>query len=98
MTLRKRAKRVAEPYVAQYGRSPMWVKSATWVLIALILLPDPFDWFPGIAFMDEVLYASVLLHLLHKYGALPDEEKKSAKDLVKEIFTKDKDANGPGTI
>lgn len=94
LTLRKRAKRIAEPYVAQYGRSPAWVKSATLVLIALILLPDPFDWVPRIAFMDEVLYASILLHLLHKYGALPHEEKKSAKDLVKEIFTKDKDGSG----
>jgi uncharacterized membrane protein YkvA (DUF1232 family) len=94
LRLTKRAKLIAEPYIAQYGRSPVLVKTATWILIALILLPDPFDWFPGIAFMDEVLYASVLLHLLHKYGALPDEEKKSAKDLVKEIFVKDKNESG----
>lgn len=61
----------------------------TILLVTLILLPDPFDWFPGIAFMDEVLYATILLRLLHKYGALPNEEKKTAKDLVKEIFEKD---------
>jgi hypothetical protein len=91
LTLRKRAKRIAEPYIAQYGRVPAWVKIATWVLITLILLPDPFDWFPGIAFLDEVLYASILLGLLHKYGALPGEEKTSAKDLVAEIFKRDKD-------
>ena len=89
MTLRKREKRIAEPYVAQYGRVPGWVKIATWVLIALMLLPDPFDWIPGIAFMDEVLYASILLLLLYKYGGLPNEEKKSAKDLVTEIFSRD---------
>jgi uncharacterized membrane protein YkvA (DUF1232 family) len=90
LTLRKRAKRLAEPYIAQYGRSPLWVKSATLVLIALILLPDPFDWIPGIAFLDELLYATILLRLLHRYGALPDEDRKSAKDLVTELLKKDK--------
>ncbi len=90
LTLRKRAKQIAEPYIAQYDRSPVLIKTATWILIALILLPDPFDWFPGIAFMDEILYASILLHLLHKYGALPDEDKKSAKDLVNEILGRKK--------
>jgi uncharacterized membrane protein YkvA (DUF1232 family) len=57
--------------------------------VSLILLPDPFDWFPGIAFLDEILYATILLKLLHRYGALPNEHKKSAKDLIKEIFEKD---------
>jgi uncharacterized membrane protein YkvA (DUF1232 family) len=90
LTLRKRAKRIAEPYVAQYGRSPAWVKSATLVLIALILLPDPFDWIPGIAFLDELLYATILLRLLHKYGALPNEDRKNPKDLVMEILGRDK--------
>ena len=90
MTLRKRAKRLAEPYIAQYGRSPLWVKSATLVLIGLIILPDPFDWIPGIAFLDELLYATILLRLLHRYGALPDEDRKSAKDLVTELLKKDK--------
>jgi uncharacterized membrane protein YkvA (DUF1232 family) len=89
MTLKNRAKRIAAPYLAQYKRSPAWVKVATVTLITLILLPDPFDWFPGIAFLDEVMYATILLKLLHKYGALPHEEKKSAKDLIKEIFEKD---------
>lgn len=90
LTLTKRAKRIAEPYVAQYGRSPVWVKSATLVLIALIILPDPFDWIPGIAFLDELLYATILLRLLHKYGALPNEDKKNPKDLVMEILGRDK--------
>ena len=93
MNLRKRAKRIAEPYVAQYDRVPGWVKIATWVLITLILLPDPFDWLPGIAFLDEVVYASILLGLLHKYGALPGEKRTTAKDLVEEIFKKDRDRN-----
>lgn len=90
MTLRKRAKRIAEPYVAQYGRSPVWVKSATLVLITLIILPDPFDWIPGVAFLDELLYATILLRLLHKYGALPNEDRKNPKDLVMEILGRDK--------
>jgi uncharacterized membrane protein YkvA (DUF1232 family) len=89
MTLNQRARGIASPYIAQYKRSPRWVKAVTIVLIALILIPDPFDWFPGIAFIDELLYASVLLKLLYKYGALPDEVKKSAKDLVAEIVRKD---------
>jgi uncharacterized membrane protein YkvA (DUF1232 family) len=90
LTLQKRAKRIAEPYIAQYGRSPVWVKSATLVLIALIILPDPFDWIPGIAFLDELLYATILLRLLHEYGALPDEDRKNPKDLVMEILGRDK--------
>jgi len=58
-------------------------------LIGLIILPDPFDWFPGVAFLDELLYATLLLKLLYKYGALPSEVKTSPKDLVKEILRKD---------
>jgi uncharacterized membrane protein YkvA (DUF1232 family) len=90
LNLRKRAKLIAEPYIAQYGRSPSWVKSITLGLIVLIILPDPFDWIPGIAFLDELLYATILLRLLHKYGSLPDEGRKSAKDLVTELLKKDK--------
>jgi len=89
LSLTKRAKRIAEPYIAQFGRSPWWVRSIVILLVTLILLPDPFDWFPSIAFLDELLYATLLLKLLHKYGALPHEEKKSPKDLIKEILRKD---------
>lgn len=90
MTIRKRARIIAQRYTANYHRAPWWVKTITWILIALIILPDPFDWIPGLTLADEILYASILLHLLHKYGALPDEDKKSAKDLVKEILGKDR--------
>jgi hypothetical protein len=83
---RDRVRVVATPYVAQYKRAPWWVKGLTLTLIGLILLPDPFDWIPGIAFMDELLYAYLLLGLLHRYGAAPGEGKKSAKDLVNEIL------------
>jgi len=90
LPLKHRIKNAAKPFIAQYRRAPWWVKAATWILIGLIVLPDPFDWIPGIAFLDEVLYASVLLHILHKYGALPDEDKRSPKDLVNDILGRKK--------
>ena len=90
MTLKQRVKDAAKPHLAQYGRAPVLVKGATWVLVALIIIPDPFDWIPGLALMDELLYASVLLWLLHKYGAATGEDKRSAKDLVNEIIGRKK--------
>ena len=86
MTLRARIREAAEPHIAQYGRAPILVKGATWVLIGLIVLPDPFDWIPGLMLVDELLYASVLLWLLHRYGAATGEDKRTAKDLVNEIL------------
>jgi len=88
MKLRTRIKKASKPFIAQYSRAPWWVKVITWLLIALILLPDPFDWTPFIALADEVLYASILLSLLHKYGSVSDENKVSAIDLVKQIIGK----------
>jgi hypothetical protein len=61
LTLKQRVKDAAKPHLAQYGRAPVLVKGATWILVALIIIPDPFDWIPGLALMDELLYASVLL-------------------------------------
>ena len=90
MSFKERVRDAAKPHLAQYGRAPVLVKGATWVLIALIILPDPFDWIPGLALMDELLYASVLLWLLHKYGAAAGEDKRSAKDLVNEILGRKK--------
>jgi hypothetical protein len=86
LSLKERVRKAARPHLAQYGRAPSWVKGVTWVLVALIIIPDPFDWIPGLALMDELLYASVLLWLLHKYGAAAGEYKRSAKDLVNEII------------
>ncbi len=90
MTLKQRVKDAAKPHLAQYGRAPVLVKGATWILVALIIIPDPFDWIPGLALMDELLYASVLLWLLHKYGAAAGEDKRSARDLVNEILGRKK--------
>ena len=83
-------KDAAKPHLAQYGRAPVLVKGVTWILVALIIIPDPFDWIPGLALMDELLYASVLLWLLHKYGAAAGEDKRSARDLVNEILGRKK--------
>jgi hypothetical protein len=89
LTLLKRITEASRPYVFQYRRSSIFVKAGTWILIALIILPDPFDWIPGLAFADEIFYASILIGLLHKYGSVPDEQKKNAKDLLKDILKKD---------
>jgi hypothetical protein len=86
VTFRDRVKEASTPYIAQYKRAPWWVKGLTLTLIGLIILPDPFDWIPGIAFMDELLYAYLLLGLLHRYGAVPGEDKKRPKDLVNDIL------------
>ncbi len=94
MGILKRTKQAAKPYISHYRRAPLWVQIVTWVLILLIILPDPFDWIPGLTLADEILYASLLLHLLHKYGALPDEDKKSPMDLIREILGKDADKHG----
>jgi uncharacterized membrane protein YkvA (DUF1232 family) len=41
--------------------------------------------FPWMAFSDDIFIAGVLLKLLHKYGSLPDEDRKTAKDLLLEV-------------
>jgi hypothetical protein len=90
VTLRARVREAAKPHIAQYGRAPLVVKWVAWALVALIVIPDPFDWIPGLALMDELLYASILLWLLHKYGAAAGDDKRSAKDLVNEILGRKK--------
>ena len=80
---------MAAPYVEQYNRAPKWVKIATISCIIYLILPDPLDWIPGIGGVDEILVAGIMLKLLHKYGALPDEDHRSPKDLLKEITGKD---------
>ncbi len=48
---------------------------------------DLFDiLFPWMAYSDDLFLATVLLKLLHKYGGLPDEDKTTAKDLLKEVI------------
>jgi hypothetical protein len=54
-----------------------------------MLIPDFFDLIPGLAYLDELLAATLMLKLLHKYGALPDEDKKTPRDLIMEILGKE---------
>jgi uncharacterized membrane protein YkvA (DUF1232 family) len=37
------------------------------------------------AFSDDIFIAGLLLKMLHKYGSLPEEDKKTAKDLLLDI-------------
>lgn len=90
MGIRARAKEAAKPYIAQYKRAPRWVKAVTVACIVWMMIPDFFDLIPGLTYLDEFLAATLMLKLLHKYGALPDEDKKSPKDLIMEILGKEK--------
>lgn len=90
MGIRQRANLAAQPYIAQYKRAPRWVKSVTIACIVWMMIPDFLDLIPGLAYLDELLAATLMLKLLHKYGALPDEDKKSPKDLIMEILGKEK--------
>jgi uncharacterized membrane protein YkvA (DUF1232 family) len=87
MTLRKRLKTAARPYKAQFDRSPRWVRWVAVLCVAYLVVPiDLFDViFPWMAFSDDIFIAGVLLKMLHKYGSLPEEDKKTAKDLLLEI-------------
>ena len=80
-------KDIAKPYIAQYKRSPLWVKIVSTLIIAYIATPvDPFDiLFPWMAFSEDIFLAGVLLKLLHKYGSLPEEDKTTPSDIIKQI-------------
>jgi uncharacterized membrane protein YkvA (DUF1232 family) len=60
------------------------------MFVAYLIVPiDLFDiLLPWMAFSDDLFIAGLLLKLLHKYGSLPDEDKTTAKDLLKQIFKK----------
>lgn len=87
MTRRRRLREVARPYRDQFDRSPRWVKWLSVACVAYLVVPiDLFDiLFPWMAFSDDIFIAGILLKMLHKYGSLPDEDKKTAKDLFLEI-------------
>jgi uncharacterized membrane protein YkvA (DUF1232 family) len=83
-----RLKTILKPYRAQFDRSPIWVKAISILCVSYIMIPiDLFDiLFPWMAYSDDLFLATVLLKLLHKYGGLPDEDKTTAKDLLKEVI------------
>jgi uncharacterized membrane protein YkvA (DUF1232 family) len=80
-------KEIAKPYIAQYRRSPIWVKAVSFLIILYLATPiDPFDiLFPWMALSDDIFLAGVLLKLLHKYGSLPEEDKTTPMDIVNQI-------------
>jgi uncharacterized membrane protein YkvA (DUF1232 family) len=89
-TFNERFKAAAGPYVQQFRRAPLWVKIVASICLGYLLIPiDPWDvLLPWLAWQDDLFIAGLLLKLLHKYGAEPNEELKTAKDLIRELFTK----------
>jgi uncharacterized membrane protein YkvA (DUF1232 family) len=89
-TFNERFKAAAGPYVQQFRRAPLWVKIFASICLAYLLVPiDPWDvLLPWLAWQDDIFIAGVLLKLLHKYGAQPNEQLKTPKDLIRELFTK----------
>jgi uncharacterized membrane protein YkvA (DUF1232 family) len=78
---------IARPYIAQYKRSPLWVKIVSSLIIAYIAFPIHL-WdilFPWMAFSEDIFLAGVLLKLLHKYGSLPEEDKTTPRDILNQI-------------
>lgn len=80
-------KDIAKPYIAQYRRSPLWVRIVSMLIILYLAMPiDPFDiLFPWMALSDDLFLAGVLLKLLHKYGSLPQENKTTPRDIINHI-------------
>jgi len=78
---------IARPYIAQYKRSPLWVRIVSFVIVIYIATPvDPFDvLFPWMAFSEDLFLAGVLLKLLHKYGSLPTEDRTTPSDIIEQI-------------
>ena len=60
------------------------------ICLGYLLVPiDPWDvLLPWLAWQDDLFIAGLLLKLLHKYGAEPNEQLKTPKDLIRELFTK----------
>lgn len=50
---------------------------------------DPFDiLFPWAAFSDDLFIAGLLLKMLHKYGGLPEEDKTTPVELLRNLFNR----------
>lgn len=82
-----RIREIAKPYIAQYKRSPVWVRILSFLIVLYLTIPiDPFDIiFPWMALADDLFLAGVLLKMLHKYGSLPEEDKTTPKDILNQI-------------
>ena len=86
----QKIKEIIRPYRNQFKRSPIWVKIIVTICLVYIAIPiDLFDiLFPWMAYSDDLFLATLLLKLLHRYGGLPDEDKTTPKDLLKQILGK----------
>lgn len=85
--MRTRIKDGLRPYVAQFKRSPLWVKIIVWMCLAYLALPiDLWDvLMPWFAYADDLFIAGLLLKLLHKHGALPGEDRMTPAQLLTKI-------------
>jgi uncharacterized membrane protein YkvA (DUF1232 family) len=84
----KNLNQVFKPYKAQFDRCPTHIKIlAILCVMYLSITPDPFDiLFPWAAFSDDIFIAGILLKILHKHGGLPEEDRTTPIDLLRDIF------------
>lgn len=80
-------KQTISPYIKQFHRSPIRIKIIASACLVYLAIPiDPFDvLFPWLAWQDDILIATFLLKLLHKYGSRPGETYKKPIDIIQEI-------------
>ena len=84
----KNLNEVFKPYKAQFDRCPAHIKIlAILCVMYLSITPDPFDiLFPWAAFSDDIFIAGILIKILHKHGGLPEEDRTTPIDLLRDIF------------
>lgn len=85
--MRTRVKDGLRPYVEQFKRSPLRIKILVWICLLYLAIPiDPWDvLLPWLAWQDDLFIAGLLLKLLHKYGALPGEDRMTPYQLLTNI-------------
>ena len=84
----KNLNEVFKPYKAQFNRCPIHIKILAVLCVMYLSVPiDPFDiLFPWAAFTDDLFIAGVLIKILHKHGGLPEEDRTTPIDLLRDIF------------
>ena len=84
----KNLNQVFKPYKAQFYRCPIHIKIIAVLCVMYLSVPiDPFDiLFPWMAFTDDLFIAGILIKILHKHGGLPEEDRTTPRDLLRDIF------------
>ena len=84
----KNLNQVFKPYKAQFDRCPTHIKILAILCVMYLSVPiDPFDiLFPWAAFTDDLFIAGILIKILHKHGGLPEEDRTTPIDLLRDIF------------